>query len=165
MSARTPADALWSLVGALPGVGRTRWYDWEVVKVHTLADMEAPRRETRSPMTSADQYRKLAAELRAAAAGTANRSVAAQLLQLARSYIRLAEQADKKTVSPMFRLRSERSHPKRTKELSTSGSATFQPPSGWQKHLSAAPEFVKILPLGGGALGGAANGNRGRVIS
>jgi hypothetical protein len=50
-------------------------------------------------MTSADQYRKLAAELRAAAAGTANRSVAAQLLQLARSYIRLAEQADKNSLA------------------------------------------------------------------
>ena len=46
-------------------------------------------------MTSADQYRKLAAELRAAAADSANRGVAAQLQQLAQSYIRLAEQADK----------------------------------------------------------------------
>lgn len=46
-------------------------------------------------MTSADEYRELAAELAATAARTADRSAAAELRHLAQSYIRLAEQADK----------------------------------------------------------------------
>lgn len=46
-------------------------------------------------MTSADHYRELAAELGTAASRSADEDVAAQLRQLAQSYARLAEQADK----------------------------------------------------------------------
>ena len=45
-------------------------------------------------MSPADQYRKLAAELKARATTESNASVAAELHALARSYQRLAEQAE-----------------------------------------------------------------------
>ena len=45
-------------------------------------------------MRSADQYRKLAAELKAKAMSERNQGVAAELDGLARSYLRLAAQAE-----------------------------------------------------------------------
>jgi hypothetical protein len=45
-------------------------------------------------MRSADQYRKLAAELKAKASSEHNQGIAAELDGLARSYLRLAEQAE-----------------------------------------------------------------------
>ena len=45
-------------------------------------------------MTTADSYRKLAAELKAKAAKEANRAQASEWEHLARCYLRLAQQAD-----------------------------------------------------------------------
>jgi hypothetical protein len=45
-------------------------------------------------MSPAEQYRKLAAELTCKAGAECNEDVAAELSALARSYVRLAEQAD-----------------------------------------------------------------------
>jgi hypothetical protein len=50
-------------------------------------------------MTTADQYRVLAAELRAKAiAAVAGSAVAGEFEHLARSYLRLAEQADRNSL-------------------------------------------------------------------
>jgi len=45
-------------------------------------------------MTPAEQYRALAAKLKAKAGGEANRALASEWMQLAQGYLRLAEQAD-----------------------------------------------------------------------
>jgi len=45
-------------------------------------------------MTSADSYRRMAAEFRSKAARASNAKLAAEMENLARSYVRLAEQAD-----------------------------------------------------------------------
>ena len=45
-------------------------------------------------MTSADQYRMLAAKLKAKAANELNETLASEWVQLAQAYLRLAEQAD-----------------------------------------------------------------------
>ena len=46
-------------------------------------------------MSASDQYRKLAAELRAKSRGEESSTVKAELIHLAQCYVRLAEQADK----------------------------------------------------------------------
>lgn len=53
-------------------------------------------------MSPADQYRKLAAELRARAGSERNEGVAAELDALARSYQRLAEQADQNSETDLW---------------------------------------------------------------
>jgi hypothetical protein len=45
-------------------------------------------------MSPADQYRKLASELKSKASAERNQGFAAELKALARSYLRLAEQAE-----------------------------------------------------------------------
>lgn len=53
-------------------------------------------------MRSADQYRKLASELKARAASERNQSVASELDGLARSYLRLAEQAEQNSGTDLW---------------------------------------------------------------
>jgi hypothetical protein len=53
-------------------------------------------------MRSADQYRRLAAELKAKAASEQIQSVADELDGLARSYLRLAEQADQNSSTDLW---------------------------------------------------------------
>ncbi len=48
-------------------------------------------------MTPADQYRTLASKLKAKAANERDHILASEWMQLARSYLRLAEQADQNT--------------------------------------------------------------------
>ncbi len=53
-------------------------------------------------MTSAEQYRKIAAELRAKAARESNRRLSAEWDHLARCYLRLAEQADQNNFADIW---------------------------------------------------------------
>lgn len=53
-------------------------------------------------MSPADQYRKLAAELQAKATIESDESHAAELDALARSYLRLAEQADQNSETDLW---------------------------------------------------------------
>jgi hypothetical protein len=53
-------------------------------------------------MTPAEQYRALAAELRAKAASETNETLVAEWTQLAQSYLRLAEQADQNTLADIW---------------------------------------------------------------
>ena len=53
-------------------------------------------------MRTADQYRQLAAELKAKASSEQNQSVAAELDNLARSYLRLAAQAEQNSSNDLW---------------------------------------------------------------
>ena len=53
-------------------------------------------------MRSADQYRKLAAELKAKAAKEQDQSFASELDVLARSFLRLAEQAERNSSTDLW---------------------------------------------------------------
>lgn len=53
-------------------------------------------------MTSADSYRKFAAELKAKAAREPSVSLAAEWEHLARCYLRLAEQADSNSIQDVW---------------------------------------------------------------
>jgi hypothetical protein len=53
-------------------------------------------------MRTADQYRKLAAELKAKANSEVNQSVAVELDGLARSYLRLAAQAEQNSTVDLW---------------------------------------------------------------
>ncbi len=53
-------------------------------------------------MRTADQYRKIAAELRARAAREQNEFDAAEWDKLARAYLRLAEQADRNSFADIW---------------------------------------------------------------
>jgi hypothetical protein len=50
-------------------------------------------------MTPAEQYRALASKLKAKAANERDEILASEWMQLARSYLRLAEQADQNTLA------------------------------------------------------------------
>ncbi len=53
-------------------------------------------------MTPAEQYRALAAKLKAKAGSEANEALASEWMQLARGYLRLAEQADLNTQADIW---------------------------------------------------------------
>jgi hypothetical protein len=53
-------------------------------------------------MSPSDQYRKIAAELRAKAAREPNRRLSAEWDHLARCYVRLAEQADQNSFADIW---------------------------------------------------------------
>jgi len=53
-------------------------------------------------MTPADQYRALAAKLRAKAGSEANQALASEWMQLAQGYLRLAEQADQNRLADIW---------------------------------------------------------------
>jgi hypothetical protein len=53
-------------------------------------------------MTTADTYRKMAAELRAKAANAPNERLAAEWNHLAQCYLRLSEQADSNSVQDVL---------------------------------------------------------------
>ena len=55
-----------------------------------------------SEMTPSDQYRKIAAQLRAKAAREPNRRLAAEWDHLARCYVRLSEQADQNNFADIW---------------------------------------------------------------
>ncbi len=53
-------------------------------------------------MTPAEQYRALASKLKAPAANERDEILASEWMQLARSYLRLAEQADQNTLADVW---------------------------------------------------------------
>ncbi len=53
-------------------------------------------------MTPAEQYRVLASKLKAKAANERDEILASEWMQLARSYLRLAEQADQNTLADIW---------------------------------------------------------------